>query len=157
MFTTEPMDNIPELDKRCVREEWTKIVIIESEISKTLKVLKPDKSSGMDMLHPRLLREVREELAAPLAKILIKSLESMIVPNEWKTARISAIFKKRNKSLAGNYRPVSLTSVVGKVMERLVRDLLINLFERNNLFTTKLYGFIGGRSTALQLLRVLDK
>ena len=54
MFTTEPMDNIPELDKRCVREEWTKIVIIESEISKTLKVLKPDKSSGMDMLHPRL-------------------------------------------------------------------------------------------------------
>ena len=103
------------------------------------------------------MREVREELAAPLAKILIKSLESMIVPNEWKTARISAIFKKRNKSLAGNYRPVSLTSVVGKVMERLVRDLLINLFERNNLFTTKLYGFIGGRSTALQLLRVLDK
>ena len=157
VFTKEPMDNIPELDKRCVREEWTKIVIIESEIIKALKVLKPDKSPGMDMLHPRLLREVREELEAPLAKIFIKSLESMTVPNEWKTARISAIFKKGNKSLAGNYRPVSLTSVVGKVMERLVRDHLINHFERNNLFTTKQYGFIGGRSTALQLLRVLDE
>ena len=109
------------------------------------------------MLHSRLLREVREELAAPLAKIFNKSLESMTVPNEWKTARISAIFKKGNKSLAGNYRPVSLTSVVGKGMERLVRDHLINHFERNNLFITKQYGFIGGRSTALQLLRVLDE
>ena len=86
MFTKEPMDNIPELDKRCVREEWTKIVLIESEIIKALKVLKPNNSPGMDMLHPRLLREVREELAAPLAKIFKTSLESMTVPNEWKTA-----------------------------------------------------------------------
>ena len=154
VFTKEPIDNIPELEKRNISDEWTEVEISEGEIIKALKVLKPDKSPGMDMLHPRLLREVRVELAVPLLKIFNKSLESRRVPDEWKTARISAIFKKGNKSLAGNYRPVSLTSIVGKVMER---DQLINHFERNNLFTPKQYGFIGGRSTALQLLCVLDE
>ena len=79
------------------------------------------------------------------------------MPNDWKEARISVIYKKGNKALASNYRPVSLTSVLCKVMERLIRDQLLDHFNKNKLFTNKQYGFIVGRSTSLQLIRVLEE
>ena len=74
-----------------------------------------------------------------------------------KNAQISAIFKKGNKSQAKNYRPVSLTSVICKTLERIIRDHLIDHIDKNKLFSDKQYGFIKGRSTTLQLLEVLDK
>ena len=75
----------------------------------------------------------------------------------WRSALIGAIFKKGNKCQAGNYRPVSLTSVACKVLESLVREHIIKFMKRNNFFTKKQYGFISGRSTSLPLLEVLDK
>ena len=72
-------------------------------------------------------------------------------------AQISAIFKKGNTSQAKNYRPVSLTSVICKTLERIIRDHLIDHIDKNKLFSDKQYGFIKGRSTTLQLLEVLDK
>ena len=111
----------------------------------------------MDNLHPRFLKELSHELATPLGIIFRKSLQERNVPNGWRQARIGAIFKKGNKAIAGNYRPVSLTSIVCKIMERIVRDKIIEHMNINNLFTTKQYGFMAGRSTALQLLRVLDE
>ena len=57
----------------------------------------------------------------------------------------------------GNYRPVSLTSVVCKVFESIVRDHMMNYFVQNKLFSTKQFGFIKGRSTVLQLLKILDQ
>jgi hypothetical protein len=65
-------------------------------------------------MHPRLLKELSTELATPLSMIFNKSLQEENVPDDWKKARISAIFK----SLAGNDRPVSLTSMICKTMER---------------------------------------
>ena len=56
-----------------------------------------------------------------------------------------------------NYHPVSLTSIVCKCMEKIVRQSIIKYMNRNNLFSKKQYGFISGRSTSLQLLAVLDK
>jgi hypothetical protein len=75
----------------------------------------------------------------------------------WRSALISAIFKKGNKCQAGNYRRVSITYATCKVLESLVREHIIELMKRNNFFTKKQYGLIAGRSTALQLLEVLDK
>ena len=79
------------------------------------------------------------------------------MPDSWKIAHISAIFKKKDKNVAGNYRPVSLTSVVCKLMESIIRDSLVEYMSNNSLFTDKQFGFIGGRSTVLQLLKCLDK
>ena len=72
-------------------------------------------------------------------------------------ANITAIFKKGNKKVARNYRPVSLTSIVCKLMETLVRGEKIEHMNRNKLFSKKQFGFTSGRSTVLQLLQVLDK
>jgi len=79
------------------------------------------------------------------------------LPTEWKYGKITAIFKKGNKSCAGNYRPVSLTRVVAKCMEKIIREHTIKYFTKNNLFTNKQFGFLSGRSTSLQLLNVLDQ
>ena len=89
--------------------------------------------------------------------IFNKSLISEQVPSDWKKARISAIHKKGNKKLVSNYRPVSLTAVVCKIMETIVRNHIVEHMKKNKLFSNKQYGFISGRSTSLQLLAVLDK
>ena len=68
-----------------------------------------------------------------------------------------ALFKKGDKCVAGNYRPVSLTSVVCKIMGKFVRSHVMNHMKMNDFFTIKQYGFITGRSTTLQLLEEMDK
>ena len=134
-----------------------KLVITEKTIWKILDKLKIDKSPGLDELHPRLLKELAVSICKPLKIIFQKSIQERSVPKEWKLAGVSAIFKKGSKSQAGNYRPVSLTSVVCKVFEKIIRDHIIEFMQINNQFSDKQYGFITGRSTTLQLLEVLDK
>ena len=80
-----------------------------------------------------------------------------MIPDDWRTAHITPIFKKGNKSDPGNYRPVSLTSVFSKIMESLVREELIIHLKTHKLFSKKQFGFIYGRSTVLQLIQVIDK
>ena len=65
--------------------------------------------------------------------------------------------KKGSKKVASNYRPVSLTSIVCKCLEKIVWERIINFVKNENLFNNRQYGFISGRSTQLQLLKVLDK
>ncbi|VDI32121.1 Hypothetical predicted protein, partial [Mytilus galloprovincialis] len=126
--------------------------INKEEIAKILKGLKVEKSPGPDRIHPRILKELAESISTPLCIIF-----NSTVPSRWKEAQISAIFKKGKKCIAGNYRPVSLTSVVCKVMEKLVREHIVKHMKINKFFTDRQYGFISGRSTSLQLLNVLDK
>ena len=66
------------------------------------------------------------------------------------------IFKKGSKKFAENYRPVSLTSVACKILESLVREKLVSFLKENNLLSSKQFGFLGRRSTILQLINYLD-
>ena len=114
------------------------------------------KSVGPDGVHPRLLKELSNHLCEPLARLFNNSLAVGELSKEWKQGRISAIFKKGNRKNAGNYRPVSLTSIIGKCMEQCVKDHIVNHMIRNKLFSTQQFGFIKSRSTVLQLLNVID-
>ena len=78
------------------------------------------------------------------------------VPDDWKTANITAIYKKGKRSDAGNYRPVSLTCIACKIFESIIRDNLMKHLLDNDLLSDQQYGFVKGRSTSLQLLKVLD-
>jgi len=79
------------------------------------------------------------------------SFRNKCLPSEWKYANITPLYKKGSRSDPGNYRPVSLTSIVCKLMEFIICDNVTTHFKLNHLFSSKQFGFIKSRSTSLQL------
>ena len=86
-----------------------------------------------------------------------KSIDEQSVPKEWKNANITPIFKKGSKFEAGNYRPVSLTSVICKVMESLIRDKIVDHLNKYELILPTQHGFVNRRSCLTNLLEYLEK
>ena len=85
-----------------------------------LRSLNPGKSTGPDGWHPYFLSSLADILSTPLTILFNKSLCEGIVPIQWVEPCITAIH--RLKSVIGNYRPVSITSVICKMMESIIRD-----------------------------------
>ena len=156
VFTQEPPGDIPYFKRKDFKYKLTDIDITYDMVKKKLLKLKLNKSPGPDAIHPRVLHDTAETITYPLMLIFRTSINTRRLPQEWKIANISAIFKKGNKSYPNNYRPVSLTSVACKILESIIRDYIINHMKENNPFSDKEFGFIGGRSTMLQLLKVID-
>ena len=88
--------------------------------SHLLHHLDTHKSMGLDGIHPRVLRELVEVLTKPLSIIYQQSWLTGEVPVDWRLANLTPVYKKGRKEDLGNYRPVSLTSVPGKVMEQII-------------------------------------
>ena len=122
VFTIEPDGDIPHIPPVKLRHNMEELTIDEEMIKKRLDNLNVCKSVGPDGVHPRLLKELSNHLCKPLARLFNNSLAVGELPKEWKQRRISAIFKKGNRKNVGNYRPVSLTSIICKCMEQCVKD-----------------------------------
>jgi ribonucleases P/MRP protein subunit RPP40 len=122
--------------------------VIEDQLSK----LKLDKSAGPDGIHPKVLYELRKVLKKPLRKLFVKSMESGEVPLAWREANVVPLFKKGSKTDVGNYRPVSITSLVGRLFEQIIKDYLVKFLEENELIRNSQYGFRKGKSCASNLI-----
>ena len=88
--------------------------------------------------------------------IFNKSFQSGHLPCDWKIAYITSIHKKGLRNAAGNYRPVSLTSTVVKLMESIIKSSIFNHLISNNLISSSQFGFLPGHSCSTQLLYVMD-
>ncbi|VDI50969.1 Hypothetical predicted protein [Mytilus galloprovincialis] len=101
------------------------ITITTEGIDKLLKNLNPNKSPGPDGISPRILKELHSE-TAPLQQLLFsKSLDTGVVPNDWRSANVSPVYKKGQKYIASNYRPISLTSICCKVRVRVLDSSIL--------------------------------
>eukprot|EP00061_Rhincodon_typus_P017391 g46069.t1 len=99
------------------------VTIIKEKVLGKLKGLKVDYLSGPDGLHPRILEEIAEEIVEALVVIVQESWESERVQEEWKVAHVTPLFKKEGRQKTGNYRPVSLTSILGRMLEGVQRRM----------------------------------
>ena len=75
-----------------------------------------------------MLLAVKNEIAKPLSMLMLfnRSIQEMVFPDQWKIAHVIALFKKGDKSLASNYRPVSLLSCVSKILEKKIYKQIYN-------------------------------
>ncbi|CAM5151441.1 unnamed protein product [Natator depressus] len=128
-----------------------------SEVEAKLEQLNGTKSGGPDNLHPRILKELAHEIASPLARIFNESVNSGVVPYDWRIANIVPIFKKGKKSDPGNHRPVSLTSVLCKVLETILKEKVVKDIEVNGKWDKMQHGFTKGRSCQTNLISFFEK
>ncbi len=156
VFTREDVRNMPCFEQRQITEMLTNLQVNHETVLKMLKSLKIEKCPGPDGFHPRILNEAAEELVEPITNIFRKSIREGRLPQIWKDADVTAIFKKGVKSNPGNYRPVSLTCILCKMLETIIRDQLISHMIDNDLLSRHQHGFISGRSSSTNLLKVLD-
>ena len=133
------------------------INITENLVLKAVKRVNPNKSQGPDSFHPKLINEKQNVICKPLNTIYQKSLNEAKIPQIWKYANVTAVFKNGDRSKPTNYRPISLTSVPDKIMERIIRDELVDHMNINNLFCIEQHGFIKGKSCVTQLLEFMEE
>ena len=155
VFTHENKDIMPDCEPHfsgVSSDRLTDISITQMIVKDEIDRLKRFKSPGPDEVYPRVLKESRDVISEPLANIFRNSLDLEVVPLMWRQANVVPIHKKGDKSLMSNYRPVSLTSIVGKIMETLIAGAIRKHLDKYNLIKDSQHGFMKGRSCLTNLL-----
>ena len=124
------------------------------EVFELLRTLDVTKACGPDLICARLLKEAAAELSSSLADLFNKSLRDSVLPLDWVSANICPVYKKGDKHCVSNYRPISLTCILSKVLEKIVHAKLYSMLEDNNLLSNHQYTFRHQWSTTTLLLSV---
>ena len=158
VFTDETLHNLPKFDlKELITDTLSNIDVSVTEVEKLLKNLPPRKASGLDGIQPSVLRNLSAVLAKPLQIIFQLSINQGVFPKAWLQAGVVPIFKKGSRSDPANYRPVSLTSVLCKILEKIVVKHIIQHVKANNFYSKTQHGFTPQRSITTNLLEVLNR
>ena len=111
--------NLPTFDSK-INAFLDQIQAEDEQIGKIIEVLDAKKAVGPDLISHKVLKGVKHTISKPLSLLFNKSLRKGNFPQSWKSALVLPLFKKGNKNCLSNYRPISLLSCIGKLMERCV-------------------------------------
>ena len=155
-FVKEPYGPLSEDCYNISSNLISELEINTDKVKKLLSTVNTSKSSGPDNIHPKLLRSLSENESFVRAVLLLfrKIYESSSMPLQWKTANVIPLHKKGSKTNASNYRPVSLTCIMCKLYENIVREHVFNHVK--TAITKRQHGFMPGRSCFSNLLETLD-
>ena len=123
-------------------------------IASLLKNLDPNKTQGPDGIHGKILKNCYSSLSKPLAILFQLSYNTGNIPGEWKQANVVPVHKKGSKACVENYRPISLTSIIMKTYERIIREKLLNMC--GHLIDDRQHGFMLQKSCCTQLVTFCD-
>ena len=154
VFTHE-QSNLPEFDY-VLDDKLCNVSCTPSEVEKHLKNLNIHKSPGPDQLLPRILKECALELSTSLCNLFNKSFRSGLLPSDWKKAHIIPLHKKGPNHKKENYRQISLTSIISKTAEKIVKSRVVSFWSEHQLLNPNQFGYLEGRSTMSQLLSCYD-
>ena len=143
-------------DKRVRPDSFKLSPVTRKFILSQLSDLKVNKSTGLDGIPPKLLKDGAECLTDPILHIINFSLLSEAVPSGFKDARVSPLFKKGSRLDPSNYRPVSILNVLSKILERAAHKQLVEYLEKNKLFSGSQSGFRSGFSTDTCILGLTE-
>ena len=136
VFTREDISSlpIPYAKFQEVKSDYVGQLIVTREmLAKKIKTMKVNKPLGVDGMPPKLLMETVEQISIPIARVFNLSLKEGVVPFKWKETNIIPLFKKGSRNKSENYRSVSLTSVFDKLLERLIKDHVVDFLIRHTL------------------------
>ena len=128
----------------------------DSDVLEAVAEIRLESSAGPDGVPSILLKKCVGSLLLPLKLLWMESLNRGEVPDFYKKSHVYPLYKKSDRSKAVNYRPISMTSHVIKMFERILRKRMVSYLERNNLLSQHQHGFRSGKSTLTQLLAHFD-
>ena len=131
-------------------------VVSNEGVTKLLKGLNPSKALGPDELHPRVLKELATEFGPVFAHLFQKSPDTGKIPKEWSLANICPLYKKRDRAVACNYCPVSLTCVSCKLLEHIVCSNIMAHLDEYKLLSDRQQAFRKRHSCETQLTTVIN-
>lgn len=156
VFTREDLENIPHTEENDDEHILCDIDITAERVFKAIGNMKLNKAAGPDELTSTFIKGSVDGVVLPLVDIFRKSFEEGEIPQDWKMADVTAIYKKGNRSDSGNYRPVSLTSNIGKILERIFKEDIVKFLEENSKIRNTQHGFRSKRSCLTNLLEFME-
>ena len=155
VFTEEPQGDLPDFPSQTDTKVELKLSI--EMIRKEILSINPNKSIGPDEVHPVMLKELVDYVSPPLFLVMSKSLAEGKLPTDWRLAHVTPIYKRGPKNIAENYRPVSLTSIACRLMEKIIKEQILSHLVKEEVLSKQQHGFMKNRLTVTQLLSYLDK
>jgi len=152
--TDDPVSPVP---SQVYEGRMGDVLVSVSKVKEVLMKLDVNSAIGPDEIHPMLLKSCAEQISVPLSLIFNMSLRSGVLPDCWKSSLVVPLFKAKSRCDPLNYRPVSLTSVCCKSLERILSDELVSFLEGNSLLAEEQFGFRKGRSVEDQLLLIYSE
>ena len=128
----------------------------ENEITKLILELNPNKSCGIDMIDPFIIKQLAEPLAPILSNVFNKSMNTGRVPDKLKEAMITPVYKSDDHKSFGNYRPISILPIFSKILERIIYNRLLTYLDKMHILSSNQYGFRKNYSTYMALIELID-
>ena len=148
VLTREGDSQVPYINQRLADEKCLNTVFFSpDDVLKSIRASKDSLSCGTDNMPSKVFKIAGDILAYPLSIIYNVSMSTGVVPDDWKEANITAIFKKGSRTSPCNYRPISLTSVACSIMERCIKSKIMEHLEDNEILAAAQQGFQKSKST----------
>ena len=148
-----PTCKVPDAKFQEVKLDYlVQVIVITEMTAKKIKAMKVNKPPGVDGISPKLLMETVEQITIPLARMFNLSLKEGVVRFHWKEAYIVPLFKNGSRNTSDSYRPESLTSVIYKLLEMIIKCHLVDFLVWENILNPYQHGFLKTRSCLTNML-----